>query len=207
VILPLVLDSRYTVDIDTLDDWQRAEWLVAQGRSDGQLPMVTPGARHRPLPAQVDLLVLDFDGVLTDNRVWVDQDGREMVAANRSDSIGLNQLRQAGVQIWVLSTETNPVVGARCRKLNLPVYQSIEDKGAALRSLLSERQINPANVVYLGNDVNDLPCFPLVGCAAVVGDAHPEARRRADLTLTQPGGRGAVRELCDLLCARIESLL
>jgi YrbI family 3-deoxy-D-manno-octulosonate 8-phosphate phosphatase len=203
VILPLLLDPRYTVDIDTLDDWQRAEWLVLQGRQNGQLPMVTPGPTPRPLPAQVTLLVLDFDGVLTDNRVWVNQDGQEMVAANRSDSIGLNLLRQAGVEIWVLSTETNPVVGARCAKLNLPVYQSIADKGAALRSLLAERQVDPAQVVYLGNDVNDLPCFPLVGCAVVVGDAHPDVRHQADMALSLPGGRGAVRELCDLILAQM----
>jgi YrbI family 3-deoxy-D-manno-octulosonate 8-phosphate phosphatase len=203
VILPLLLDPRYTVDIDTLDDWQRAEWLVIQGRQNGQLPMVTPGPAPRQLPLEVKLLVLDFDGVLTDNRVWVNQDGQEMVAANRSDSIGLNLLRQAGVEVWVLSTETNPVVGARCAKLNLPVYQSIADKGAALKSLFKERQVDPAQIVYLGNDVNDLPCFPLVGCAVVVGDAHPDARGKADLALSLPGGRGAVRELCDLLLAQM----
>ncbi len=195
VILPLVLDPRYSVDIDTLKDWQRAEWLVAQG----ELEMVHPGARKRPLPEQVALVVLDFDGVMTDNRVWVDQEGGEMVAAYRSDSIGLNRIREAGIEVVVLSTETNPVVAARCRKLNLPVFQSVEDKAEALRTLLTERQIDPKQVVYLGNDINDLPCFPLVGCAVVVADAQTEAMYQADLVLTLPGGRGAVRELCDIL--------
>ncbi len=99
----------------------------------------------------------------------------------------------------VLSTETNPVVAQRCRKLNIPVVQGASDKAVALVALLSERRINPSQVVYLGNDVNDLPCFPLVGCAVVTADAHPTARSQSDLVLSHPGGNGAVRELCDLL--------
>ncbi len=154
---------------------------------------------RRPLPADVQLIVLDFDGVMTDNRVWVDQDGREMVAANRSDSMGLQRLRQSGVQAVVLSTETNPVVAARCRKLNLPVIQGVADKAAVLKQYLSEKHIDPNRVVYVGNDINDLPCFPLVGCAVVVADAQPEAARQADLVLLQRGGYGAVREICDLI--------
>ena len=202
VIWPLVLDSRYTVDIDTLDDWQRAELLVNQARYTGSLDMVYPGSRPRPLPEQVQLVVFDFDGVMTDNRVWVDESGRELVAASREDGMGVSLLRKNGIAAWVLSTETNPVVTARCRKLDLPVYQSVADKGVALCNLLAERNIDPQGVVYLGNDVNDIPCFPQVGCAVVVADAHPEARRQADLVLSRPGGFGAVRELCDLLVSR-----
>jgi len=97
----------------------------------------------------------------------------------------------------VLSTETNPIVAARCRKLELPVIQGVGDKAAALRSLLEERNLDPRGVVYLGNDVNDLPCFSLVGCAVAVADARPEVIAQADLVLTHKGGRGAVRELCD----------
>jgi N-acylneuraminate cytidylyltransferase len=97
----------------------------------------------------------------------------------------------------VLSTEPNPVVAARCHKLDLPVIQGLSDKSTALQHLLQERQLNPAHVVYLGNDVNDLSCFPLVGCAVVVADAHPDVISQADLILSHPGGHGAVRELCD----------
>jgi YrbI family 3-deoxy-D-manno-octulosonate 8-phosphate phosphatase len=106
------------------------------------------------------LLVLDFDGVLTDNRVWVDQDGRESIAANRSDGIGISRLRKSGIEVMVLSTEPNPVVAARCRKLNLPYKQSVEEKGSALEAVMAEKQIDPECVVYLGNDVNDLPASP-----------------------------------------------
>jgi YrbI family 3-deoxy-D-manno-octulosonate 8-phosphate phosphatase len=129
--------------------------------------------------------------------VWVDQDGHESVAANRSDGLGVAMLRKIGIQMIVLSTETNPVVTARCRKLELTAIQGAGDKQAALQSFLHERNIDPQHVVYLGNDINDLPCFPLVACAAVVADAHPDAIAQADLVLNHSGGHGAVRELCD----------
>ena len=194
-ILPLHIDPRYTIDIDTLKDWLRAEALVAQG----DLPMVRPGPCKRPLPSKVALVVFDFDGVMTDDRVWVDQDGRESVAAHRGDGMGIALLRKAGIPAVVLSTEPNPVVAARCKKLQLPVQQDLKDKANALRKLLAERQVNPAQAVYLGNDINDLPCFPLVGCAVVVADAHPTARAAADLVLEHNGGHGAVRELIDMI--------
>jgi YrbI family 3-deoxy-D-manno-octulosonate 8-phosphate phosphatase len=194
-ILPLHIDPRYTIDIDTLKDWARAEGLVAQG----DLPMVRPGPGKRPMPTRVALVVFDFDGVMTDDRVWVDQDGRESVAAHRSDGMGIALLRKAGIPAVVLSTEPNPVVAARCKKLQLPVQQDIQDKGEALRQLLAERQVDPAQVVYLGNDINDVPCFPLVGCAVVVADAHPAAKAAADLVLERSGGHGAVRELVDMI--------
>ena len=195
VILPVMVDPAYTVDIDTPKDWARSEWLVWYS----DLDIVYPGHKRRPIPERVDLVVFDFDGVMTDNRVWVDPDGREMVAANRGDGHGLAQLRRAGVQSLVISTETNPVVAARCRKLNMEYVQGVEDKASLLKQILNERQIDPAHVLYVGNDINDVPCFPLVACALVVADAHPAARRAADIVLSQAGGHGAVRELCDLL--------
>lgn len=198
VILPVMIDPRYTVDIDNPSDWKQYERLVYESG----LEMVSPGKPRRPLPARVSLLVMDFDGVLSDNRVWVDETGHESIAANRSDSMGLNLLRQHGVQAIVISTETNPVVAARCRKLNLPVIQSVTDKAAVLSAYLQEQAIDPAGVVYLGNDTNDLPCFPLVGCAVAVADSHPTVLRLADQVLTLPGGRGAVRELCDRIIER-----
>lgn len=199
IILPLVIDPAYMVDIDTLNDWRRAEWLVTQSDSEIRTNMVSPARRTRPLPEKVDLVVFDFDGVMTDDRVWIDETGREQVAASRSDGMGIAMLRRKGIRSVVLSTETNPVVAARCKKLDLPFVQSIEKKGDRLPSLLAELEVNPAHVVYLGNDINDVPCFPQVACGVVVADAHPEARRQADLVLTKRGGYGAVRELCDLL--------
>ena len=198
VIYPLIIDPRYSVDLDTPNDWAKAEWVIA---SQG-LEYVSPGESHRPMPEGIKLVILDFDGVLTDNRVWTDQDGREAVASNRSDSEGLSQLRSSGVEAMVLSKEMNPVVAARCRKLNLPFLQGIQDKAQALENLLQERGLGPGQVVYLGNDTNDLACFPRVGWAVAVADAYPEVKRRADLVLAHNGGHGAVRELCDLITSK-----
>ena len=199
IILPILFDPSYDADLDTLEDWSLAEQKILHDRPK----MVWPGKPPRRMPEAIRLLVLDFDGVLTDNRVWVDQDGREMVAANRSDSLGINRLRQAGVETVVISLETNPVVAARCRKMNIPWIQGENDKATALRKLLQERNINANEAVFLGNDVNDLPCFPLVGWAVAVADAMPDVTRQADFVLTRSGGQAAVRELCDLIMEQL----
>jgi N-acylneuraminate cytidylyltransferase len=201
IILPLVLDPQYTVDIDSALDWERAEWKVQQ--SDFEI--IRPGRAPRPLPSPVELLVLDFDGVLTDNRVWTDGEGREWVAANRSDGWGIARLKDAGIPIVVLSTEVNPVVAARCEKLGLEYSQGLGDKTSALREMIEKYRVEANQTVYLGNDVNDLPCFPLVGCAVVVSDAHQSVRSEADLVLKNKGGYGAVRELCDLILAQVST--
>lgn len=195
VILPVMIDPRYTVDIDSERDWENAERMLAAF----DLPYVSPGAPKRSLPEQVELVVLDFDGVLTDNRVWVDKDGHEWVAANRGDGWGLARLKEAGVEVVVLSTETDPVVAARCEKLGIESVQGLEDKTGALEKLMADKSAAPEHTVFLGNDVNDTPCFPLVACGLVPSDAHPEARRQADIRLSQRGGHGAVRELCDMI--------
>lgn len=198
-VLPIQIDPAYTVDIDTPSDWEKYERLVYERKVD----FVSPGNAARPLPEKPELLVLDFDGVLTDNRVFVNQDGVEMVAANRSDPIGIHALNAAGIPTIVLSSEVNPVVSARCRKMKVDAIQGVEDKAVALLDYLAQRGISAENVVYVGNDVNDLPCFPIVGCVVVVADAQPAARNQADLVLTRNGGYGAVRELCDMMLAAI----
>lgn len=147
----------------------------------------------------IECVVLDFDGVLTDNAVWVLGDGTEMVRCDRSDGLGIAALTRAGVTVAVLSTETNPVVAARCRKLKLPFAQGLADKALALRGLLAERGVDPSRVAYVGNDVNDLGCLELAGLPVAVADAHPRVLDAVALVLSRPGGHGAVRELCDLL--------
>lgn len=158
--------------------------------------------RHPPLPIpRVSALVLDFDGVLTDNRVFVTEDGREAVVCDRSDGLGLEHMRLAGIPVLVLSKEQNPVVAARCHKLRIPVIQALDDKRPALERFAAEAGIALSEVAYVGNDVNDLPCFEAVGLAVAVADAHPTVRDAADLVLTRRGGRGAVRELTDRILA------
>jgi N-acylneuraminate cytidylyltransferase len=170
--------------------------------------MVDPASKRRKLPAKISLVAMDFDGVLTDNLVYVDQDGSERVASSRGDSMGIRLVREAlPVNFVVISTETNPVVSARCRKLNLEVYQGVNDKPAVLKQLLQERQVPAGEVVFIGNDVNDVGCFDLAAYAVAPADAEPEVRRRADLVLTRKGGKGAVREFCDLLLQNAGKIL
>ncbi len=202
VIYPLVIDPRYTVDIDTPQDWSRYEHLV----STGELEFVSPGRTRRPMPEKIELIVLDFDGVITDNRVYTDQDGREMVAASRSDSLLLKTLREKGVETVILSSEPNPVVAARAKKIGLESVQGvgIQAKGPALMRLLEQENVPAARVVYVGNDLNDLPCFEIAGWAVAVADAYPEVLRAADFVLSKTGGHGAVRELCEIILKKLE---
>lgn len=197
-ILPLFLDPSYTIDIDTPFDWMRYEWLVTHAG----LNMVWPGKARRGIPKKVDLVVMDFDGVMTDDCVIVDQNGIESVRCSRADGMGIRLLRESGMKIIVLSTERNPVVMTRCKKLNLECIHGVLKKGDILNNYLKEKAIDPQNVIYVGNDINDLPCFPLVGCAVVPADANPEVKKEADLVLVHDGGEGAVRELCDMLLQR-----
>lgn len=202
VVYPLVIDPRYTVDIDTPADWAKYEALVYQGG----LEMVTPdGKRRRSIPRKIELVILDFDGVVTDNRVWTDQDGREMVAAYRSDSPRIGELRKNGIEVMILSSEPNTVVAARAKKMGVEAIHGVgmQDKGRVMREVLERKNIKAENVVYVGNDLNDLPCFEVAGWSVAVADAFPEVIQAADYVLSQSGGHGAVRELCELILKKI----
>ena len=196
VILPILIDHRYTVDIDTPSDMVRYARLM----QDPELKPIDPLKSRRQFPSQPKLLVMDFDGVFTDDTVITDQDGRESVICSRSDGFGLDMLRQHGkVLAMILSREENPVVSARARKLKLEVYQGVQDKAQAIQQLIKERNLAQAEVIYIGNDLNDLPVLPYVGYFACPQDAHSEVIRRADLVLSKPGGRGAIRELIEII--------
>jgi YrbI family 3-deoxy-D-manno-octulosonate 8-phosphate phosphatase len=199
VIYPLVIDPRYTVDIDILSDWAKYEAVASSG-----LEMVVPGRGKRPMPEKVDLILSDFDGVITDNRVWVNEEGIEYVAAYRSDSIGVQLLRAIGVPVMILSSEPNRVVEARARKMGVDVIHGIglHDKGRVMREVLEQKNIQAENVIYIGNDLNDLPCFEVAGWSVAVADAYPEVLRAADFVSSKAGGHGALREVCDLILRR-----
>ena len=155
-----------------------------------------------PIPLTVQAIIFDFDGVFTDNRVIVNEDGQESVICNRSDGFGISAIKKYGISLLVLSKEKNPVVQKRCEKMGLPCVQGIDDKKLFLASWLEEKAINPNNVIYVGNDVNDIECLKYVGCGVVVADAHDDAKRAAKIILKNNGGQGAVRELCDLVMSR-----
>lgn len=149
--------------------------------------------------AAVRLLVLDFDGVMTDNRVLVDETGREAVWCHRGDGFGISRMPPIGVEVVVLSKEQNPVVTARCRKLKIHCIQGCDDKLPALQQLARDRGVAVNQVAYVGNDLNDLECLQWAGLPIVVADAEPAVRGFARFTTSREGGKGAVREVCDRL--------
>lgn len=147
---------------------------------------------------KIRLIGFDFDGVFTDNMVYVLQDGSEAVRCNRSDGIGLQKLKKLGVETVIISTESNPVVSVRAQKLNIRCFQNCEDKTKTLESVTREFGISLDEVAFVGNDINDLACLKCVGFPIIVQDAHPDVVAIARYKTRSPGGSGAVREICDL---------
>jgi YrbI family 3-deoxy-D-manno-octulosonate 8-phosphate phosphatase len=147
--------------------------------------------------AEIRLVVFDFDGVFTDNRVWTNEHGEESVACWRGDSHGLRRLEEVGVEHLIISTEVNLSVGVRAKKIGATCIQGVEDKPPVLREEVTRRGFALSETAYLGNDVNDAGCLEIVGLPVVPADAWPEVVPLARLVLTRPGGHGCVRELCD----------
>ena len=145
----------------------------------------------------IGLVVFDFDGVFTDNRVWVSETGEESVACWRGDGIGLRRLDEVGVPYVIVSTEPNPVVARRAEKLRARCVHDVADKLAVLREEAERAGVELGAVAYVGNDVNDASCLEAVGLPVVPADAWPEVVPLARWVLDTPGGRGCVREFCD----------
>ncbi|MEU1048815.1 N-acylneuraminate cytidylyltransferase [Streptomyces sp. NPDC005897] len=184
-------DPARVLEIDDPHDLARARALAPF------FDAARPGAL--PTAHDIDAVVLDFDGTQTDDRVLIDSDGREFVSVHRGDGLGIAALRRSGLPMLILSTEVNPVVAARARKLKLPVLHGIDRKDLALKQWCEEQGIAPERVLYVGNDVNDLPCFALVGWPVAVASAHDAVRGAARAVTTVPGGEGAVREIATWL--------
>ncbi|MGW0080532.1 cytidylyltransferase domain-containing protein [Streptomyces sp. NPDC003393] len=180
-------DPARVLEIDDPHDLARARALAPLLDAD------RPGAL--PTAADIDAVVLDFDGTQTDDRVLIDSEGREFVSVHRGDGLGIAALRRGGLKMLILSTEQNPVVAARARKLRLPVLHGVDRKDLALKQWCEEQGIAPERVLYVGNDVNDLPCFALVGWPVAVASAHDVVRGAARAVTTVPGGDGAIREI------------
>jgi len=151
------------------------------------------------LPADPAGVVLDFDGVFTDNKVTVSQSSCESVVCSRSDGWGLAELRSMGIPVVVISTEQNPVVASRCTKLGLECLQGVDDKLVALKSWAVEKDARLKDLIFVGNDVNDATCLRVVGCPVLVADAYPDILPLARIVLNKKGGEGALRELVELL--------
>jgi YrbI family 3-deoxy-D-manno-octulosonate 8-phosphate phosphatase len=151
----------------------------------------------QPLLERVRFAVFDFDGVFTDNRVWVNERGEEALAFSRSDGLGLRRLDEVGVPYLIVSLEVNPVVGARAQKLQAACMQGADDKLSVLREQAERRGVALEQTAYVGNDVNDAECLRAVGLPVVPADAWPEVKPLARWVLERPGGNGCVREFCD----------
>lgn len=149
--------------------------------------------------ASVELIAFDFDGVFTDNTVYVSEEGVETVRCWRGDGLGLAKLAAVGIQALIISTEVNPVVTTRARKLKLGCEQGIDDKAVAVLAACESLGVPPARTMFVGNDINDIPAFQSVGVAVAVADAHPDVLPYVSLVTEKPGGFGAVREICDRL--------
>jgi YrbI family 3-deoxy-D-manno-octulosonate 8-phosphate phosphatase len=188
---PVRTDPARVLEIDDPHDLARARALA---------PLLDePRPRALPSRDDVDAVVLDFDGTQTDDRVLIDSEGRELVAVHRGDGLGVAALRRDGMDLLILSTEENPVVAARARKLRIPVLHGIDRKDLALKQWCEEKGIGPERVLYAGNDVNDLPCFNLVGWPVAVAGAHEVVREAARAITRAPGGEGAIREIASWL--------
>ena len=148
---------------------------------------------------QVKGVVFDFDGVFTDNRVLVIEDGKEGVLCNRADGIGLKRLRSLGIPMIIISSEKNNVVSQRGKKLEIQVIQDVDDKLEELKKYSNKIGIALDKLAYIGNDINDLECLKAVGVPVVVADAYEEVKSVAKIILKRDGGKGAVREFCDCI--------
>lgn len=156
------------------------------------------------MPEKIEMVVFDFDGVFTDNKVLTLQDGREAVVCDRSDGLGIQLLKQAAIPMLILSTEENPVVRARASKLKLNVEFGCKNKEKFLTEFCIKNNIDLQHVIYMGNDVNDLNAMKLVGFSVAPYDAHPKIKKIANRVLYQKGGDGAVREFCDIVLNKQE---
>jgi YrbI family 3-deoxy-D-manno-octulosonate 8-phosphate phosphatase len=178
-----------------LVDHSRA--LTIEGPDDLHVARAVAGWFEKPEPIDVDALVMDFDGVHTDDRVSIGGDGLERITASRADGVGIEMLQKAGYPLLILSHETNRVVTARGRKLGVEVRQGVEVKSAVLVAWAKTRGIPLSRIAYVGNDINDVGCMELVGWPIAVADANPAVLAVARVRLPQHGGHGALREVAE----------
>jgi len=145
----------------------------------------------------IKLIVYDFDGVMTDNRVMVSEDGIESVIVSRADGLGVYMIKEMGVPQMILTAETNPVVSLRAKKLGISVLQGVDDKKTVLLNYCKDNNYDPGGILYVGNDVNDKGVMKAVGYSVATADAHHSIKSLAQMVLDTKGGQGVVRELAD----------
>jgi len=186
--------SDRLLDIDEPADLIRATQLLEPRAESGLLAAL----RSKEIKA----LVMDFDGVMTNDKVYVSETGEETVRCSRGDGLGLTLLRKTPIKPLVISKEVNPVVSTRCRKLQIECLQGIDHKLETLTMWCKNHGIAMSQILYVGNDANDVECLQAAGVSAAPADSHPSALNIAQVRLQHAGGEGAVREVCDALLQR-----
>ncbi len=177
-------------DIDDYDSLEWCEWLFRKhiARND-----------RKSLPREIQLIVYDFDGVMTDNKVLIDKSGNEKVRVNRADGLAISRIKEMGIPQIILSTERNEVVQKRAAKLGIPCLSGQKNKKEALKKYLEKNSIDKEKVIFVGNDINDLEVMNYVSFSIAPNDAHREIRATAKAITKSSGGNGVIRELLDML--------
>lgn len=148
---------------------------------------------------KIKLILYDFDGIMTDNKVIIDQFGNESVIVNRSDGLAIAEIKKLNIKQMIISTEVNAVVKKRAEKLNIPIINAVKNKKKIVERLLIELGIDKKNVIFVGNDLNDLEAMKFVGYAVCPCDAHKSVKQIAKKITKAKGGDGVIRELLDIL--------
>lgn len=146
----------------------------------------------------IEIVFFDFDGVFTDNYVYVSDQGHELIKSNRSDGLGLSRLNKLGIKSKIISSEKNNVVLLRAKKLKIDCINNVSNKGDEIKKICEEISINPKNAMFVGNDINDIPAFKVVGFSVGVADSFEEIYPYISFITKSKGGQGVVREICDL---------
>jgi YrbI family 3-deoxy-D-manno-octulosonate 8-phosphate phosphatase len=145
----------------------------------------------------INAFVFDFDGVLTNNLVKIDENGKESVSCSRADGLAFDVLRKLNKPAYILSTEKNLVVKARAKKLNIPAIQGVADKVEAIKKLAADNSYSLKNILYVGNDLNDYLVMQLCGYSVCPADSHTKIKSVSSIILSTNGGDGIVRELLE----------
>jgi len=185
-----VIPEEHAVEIDNMYEVEVVESIM---RYEKKIKVA------EKLPNNIKGVAFDFDGVFTNNKVYLTQDGEETVMCDRSDGMGIALLKKTGIVVAVFSSEENKIVRERCNKLNIECYSGVDDKKNCLALWMKKNSLDRECVIFVGNDTNDIECLEYVGCGIVVDDACDEAKNAAKAILSCRGGNGAIRELVDLI--------
>jgi len=143
------------------------------------------------------VFVFDFDGVLTNNKVYLDENGKELVVCSRADGLAFDVLKKLKIPAYILSTEKNPVVSARAKKLKIQAIQGVANKVLGIQEIAKLESCELEDIFYIGNDLNDYHAIKLCGFTACPLDSHESIKQISDVILQAKGGEGAVRELLE----------